>query len=63
MNRSEQGATLDEVITGLREDAPLRNAVAVVVGPTDPLQERGDVARRRQLTYQIDRADIDAELQ
>ena len=63
MDRSEQGTTLDEVVAGLRVEAALWHAVAIVIGTPDPLQERGDVAWRAQLTDQVDRPDIDAEFE
>ena len=36
---------------------------AAVVGPAHPLQEGGEAARRADLAHQLDRADVDAQLE
>ena len=42
---------------------PVGRAGPGVVGPAHPLQERGEAARRADLAHQLDRADVDAQLQ
>ena len=63
VHRGEQRGALDELVAGQRVEAPLRRAGAAVVGAADPLQERRDAARRADLADQLDRADVDAELE
>ena len=46
-----------------RVEPARRGPVAVVVGPADPLEEGADGARRADLADQLDRADVDAELE
>ena len=59
----EQGGALDQLVAGQREQPPGRCAGASVVGAADPLEEGGDRARRADLAHQLDRSDVDAELQ
>ena len=62
-HRGEQGGALDQLVAGQRVQAALGRAGPAVVGPADPLQEGGDAAGRADLAHQLDRADVDAELQ
>ena len=59
----EQRGALDELVAGHRVEPALRCAAAGVVRPTDALEERGDRARGADLAHQLDRSDVDAELQ
>src|SRR5690606_22908098 len=59
----EQGGALDQLVAGEGEQPALGHAVAAVVGPADPLEERGDATRRADLADELDRADVDAELE
>ena len=56
----QQGGALDQLVAGRRVEAAGRRAVAVVVGPADPLEEGADGAGRADLADQLDRADVDA---
>ena len=62
-NRGEERGALDQLVARERVQPPLGGAGAAVVGTAHPLQERGDAARRADLAHQLDRADVDAELQ
>src|SRR5205814_271395 len=59
----EERGALDELVTRQGIEATLRGAGAAVVGPADPLQEGGDAARRTDLAHELDRADVDPELE
>ena len=63
VHRGQQRGALDELVARERVQPTLRGAGATVVGATDALQERGDAARRPDLADELDRADVDAELQ
>jgi hypothetical protein len=54
---------LDELVAGQREHPALRRAAEVVARAADALEQRGERARRADLHDQIDRADVDAELE
>ena len=62
-HRGEQRRALDERVAGQREEAALRRADPGVVRAADPLQERGDAAGRADLADELDRPDVDAELE
>ena len=59
----QQRRALDQLVAGEREQAALGHAPQAVVGPAHPLEERGDAARRADLAHQLDRADVDAQLE
>ena len=59
----EQGGALDQLVAGQRVQAPFGRAGPAVVGPAHPLQEGGDAAGRADLAHQLDRADVDAQLE
>ena len=63
VHRGEERGALDELVARQREEPALRRAGAAVVGAADPLEERGDAARRADLAHELDRADVDAELE
>jgi hypothetical protein len=60
---AQQRGALHQLVAGRRVQPAGRGPAAGVVGPAHPLQERGDAARRADLAHQLDRADVDAELQ
>ncbi len=62
-DRGEQGRALHQLVAGQGVQAPLGGARPAVVGPADPLQEGGDAAGGPDLAHQLDRADVDAQLQ
>ena len=59
----EECRALDELVTRRRVEPPGRRAVAMVVGPADPLEEGADGAGRSDLAHQFDRADVNAQLE
>ena len=59
----KQRRALDQLVPGRGVEPPRRDAAAGVVGPADPLQEGGEAARRADLADQLDRPDVDAELE
>ena len=59
----EERTTLDQVVAGLREQPTLRYSVAIVVGSTDSLEERGDVPGRTELADEVDRPNVNAEFE
>src|ERR1019366_1405432 len=60
---AHQGRALDELVARRREEAPARRAAQRVTRPADALEERGHGARRAHLTDEVDRPDVDAELE
>ena len=52
----------DQLVTGEAEQSALGYPAQGVPRPADPLQERGDRARRAELAYQVDVPDVDAQL-
>src|SRR5690606_16470380 len=46
-----------------REEPALRNRATPVAGPPDPLQSNGEPTRRSDLTDQLHRTDVDAQLE
>ena len=62
-HRNEQRRALDQLVAGEWVQPTLRRARATVVRAADALQERGDAARRTDLAHELDRADVDAELE
>ena len=54
---------LDQLIARQREQPALRRAAEVVARAADALEQRRDRARRAELHDEIDRADVDAELE
>ena len=59
----EQGGAFHQFVTAQGEDAALGGARDAVPGAPHPLQESGDGSGGAELTYQIHRADIDAQFQ
>ena len=62
-NGVHQGGALDQLVAGEREEPPLGEAAEVVPGAADPLQQGGDRPRRAELADEVDRADVDPQLQ
>jgi hypothetical protein len=63
VDRADDRRRLEQLLALGDDDPALRGAAQQVPGAAHPLQGRGDVARRLQLHHQIDRADVDAELE
>ena len=63
LDRGQQRGALDQLVAGGRVHDPPRDAGAVVVGPAHALEEGGDAVGRADLAHQLDRPDVDAELQ
>jgi hypothetical protein len=61
--RADQGGAFDELIARRRKKAPARRATKRVPGASDALQERGDRARGSDLANEVDRPDVDPELE
>jgi hypothetical protein len=61
--RGQQRDALDQVVARGRIHDPARHTGAVVVGPPDALQERGDAVGRADLAHELNRSHVDAELQ
>src|SRR5579875_329671 len=62
-HRGEQRGALDELVTGERVQPTRRGARDVVVRPADPLEEGADRTRGPDLAHELDRSDVDAELE
>ena len=60
---AEQRRALDELVAGERVQPALRHAGTRVVRAADALQERGDAARRADLAHELDRPDVDPQLE
>jgi hypothetical protein len=60
---THQRGALDELVAGGGKQASLGRRAACVAGAADALQEGGDVARRAQLTHELDGTDVDPELE
>ena len=63
LDRGQQRGAFDQLVPGGRVHDPPRDAGAVVVGPAHPLEEGGDAVGRADLAHQLDRPDVDAELE
>ena len=62
-NRAHQRRAFDQFVARGGEDAALGHRAHPVTGAADALQRDGDGARRADLADQIDRADVDAQLE
>ncbi len=60
---AQQRGAFHQLVPGGRVDPAGRRPGPGVVGPADPLQEGGEAARRADLADQLDRPDVDAELE
>src|SRR5205807_997531 len=60
---SEQRTAFDELVARHGIEASPRRAPAAMSRTADALQQRRQAAWRRDLTYELDRADVDAELE
>ena len=63
VHRGEQRGALDELVARQRVETTLRRAGPAVVRAADALEERGDAARRADLAHELDRTDVDPELE
>ena len=62
-NRAHERRALDQLVARRDEKTALRLRADPVAGTSDALQRDGDRARRAELHDEVDRADIDAELE
>ena len=62
-DRGQERGAFHELVAGHRVEAPGRCPLHVVVGPPHPLQEGGDRPRGADLADELDRSDVDAELE
>jgi hypothetical protein len=62
-DRGQQRSALDQLVPRGRVHDPPGDTRAMVVGPPHPLQEGGDAMGRADLAHQLDRPDVDAQLQ
>ncbi len=60
---AQQRRALDQLVARGGVEAPLRRGAAGVARAPDALEERREAARRADLASQLDRADVDAELE
>ena len=63
MDRADHRGGLEQLLALGHDDPPFERAAQQVAGAADPLERRGDVARRLELHDQVDRADVDPELE
>ena len=62
-DRADERGALDELVARRREEPPARRAPERVARAPDALQERRDRARRADLADEVDRADVDPQLE
>ncbi len=62
-HRVQQRHALDQLVAAQRKDPSLGDGAQRVTRASHPLQERGDATRRADLNHQVDRADVDPQLQ
>jgi hypothetical protein len=62
-DRADGRRALHEVVAREREEDALRQRPAGVSGPADPLDRGRERARRADVAHEVDRADVDAELE
>ena len=60
---AQQRRGFHQLVAGRRVQPPGRYPAAAVVGPADPLEEGGEAAGRADLAHQLDRPDVDPQLQ
>ena len=59
----QEGGALDQLVAGQRVEPSGRGALQLVVGPSHPLEEGADGPGRADLADQLDRSDVDAQLE
>ena len=59
----QQGGALDQLVPGERVQPAGRRPLQLVVGPAHPLEEGADGPGRADLADQLDRPDVDAQLE
>ena len=62
-DRMNERAAFDQLVARHREEPPFRRCADPVAGSPDALQRDRDRSRRTELHDEIDRADVDAELE
>ncbi len=62
-DRGQQRGAFNQVVPGGRVHDAAGDTHALVVRPAHPLKERRDAVRRANLAHQLDRPDVDAQLQ
>ena len=62
-HRAHGGRRLHQIVARERKDDALRHRAARVSGAADALDQRREGARRADVAHQVDRADVDAELE
>src|SRR5712671_3141561 len=63
MNATQQGRAFDQFIAAQWENPTFRQTTALMLSPTDTLQQCGYRARRAQLANKINRTNINSQLQ
>ena len=62
-NRAHRGGTFEQIVERKREQAPFRRRVELMARAADPLDRGRDALGRVDLADQLDRADVDTQLQ
>ena len=62
-DRAHRGGAFEKIVRGHREEAALGRRVEAMAGAADPLDRGGNRFRGIELADQLDRADVDAQLQ
>ena len=62
-DRGQQRGALDQLVAGQRVEAAGRRSLELVVGPSHPLEEGADGPGRPDLADQLDRTDVDSQLE
>src|SRR5207253_6014402 len=62
-NRAHRGGTFEQIVERQCEQAPFRRRVELMARAADSLDRGRDAFGRVDLTDQLDRADVDTELQ
>src|SRR6476620_3004695 len=63
INTTQQGRALDQFIAAQRENPAFRQTAALMLSPADTLQQCGYRAGRAQLANEINRANINSQLE
>ena len=61
--RADERGALEKLVARRREENPLRHCAGPVARPPDALKPNGNRTGRPHLTHQVDRTDVDAELE
>src|SRR5262245_24439122 len=63
MNTAQQRRALDQFIPAQRENPTFRQTTALMLGPTDALQQCSYRARRAQLANKINRTNVNSQFE